>query len=63
MEVTMMILICGKARLIRSAASRPLSPFRVTTSIRIKSTGKRRQYTSASAALSMDSATSKCSDA
>ena len=63
MEVTRMILICGKVRLIRSAASSPLSLPRVTTSIRIRSTGRRSQYTSASAALSMDSATSKCSDA
>ena len=63
MEVTMMIFICGKVRLIRSAASSPLSPPRVTTSMRIRSTGKRRQYTSASAALLMDSATSKRSEA
>ena len=62
MEVTMMILIWGKARLILAAASRPFSPLRVTTSIRIRSTGKRRQYTSASEALSMESAVSKCSE-
>ena len=59
----MIILICGKARLIRAAASSPFSPSRVITSIRMISTGKRRQYTSASAALSIESASSNRSEA
>ena len=54
MEVTTMILISGYFFLIRSAASRPLSPIAVQTSIRMRSGGRRMQYSSASPADSME---------
>ena len=63
MEVTTMIFTWGDWRLIRTAASRPVQRPRVITSIRTRSTALRRQYTSASSALSMAAASSNSSDA